>query len=512
VRVNLCHQPYLVERHFEANPAATAELSFHLEPHAAGTAGATRRLAAGAKETLVVCMGDLVTDVDLDEVFAFHKQRGALVTLVLVPGDRADAAGRAVTDEEGRVVAFEEGSRDAGRAVNAGIYLIEPEALVHVPAGPCDFGRDFFPLLLEKNLPVYGYHTDAYWMDAGHPAGYTRAVADVLHGRVPHLQPTGHQVKPGVWVAKGANVHPKAKLVAPCWVGPGAQLDQEAKLGPEAVVEGPARLGRGAAVSHGAVFPDTYVGKATTWDGRVLYPDGQIDLTGATPLVLPSPAPEILGTTYREPLADRLHTFFDQAVAGLGLLAIAPLLLLLTLAIKLDSPGPAFYTQLRVGQDRRPYRHGAPRGSIFEVYKFRTMHVDADAKVAELMAQNQYKGGAFFKLEKDPRITRLGHFLRKTSLDELPQLINVLYGEMRLVGNRPLPVYEADALVEDWQRTRFLAPAGITGLWQISGRSDLSEKERLALDAYYTVTRTFASDLGILFKTIPALLLRRGAR
>ncbi|MDB5100584.1 MAG: Undecaprenyl-phosphate galactose phosphotransferase, partial [Cyanobacteria bacterium RYN_339] len=362
------------------------------------------------------------------------------------------------------------------------------------------------------NLPVYGYHTTAYWMDAGHPTGYMRAVADVLHGRVPSVTPQGDEIKPGVWVAPGAQVHPKAKLTAPVWIGPEAQVDQEAKLGPVVTVEGPTRLGRGAAIMAGVVFPHTYVGKATSWENRMLFPDGLIDLTAAHPLVMPSPAPELLGTTYREPLADRLHTFFDQTVAGLGLLAIAPLLLLLTLAIKLDSPGPAFYTQLRVGQDRRPYRHGAPRGSIFEVFKFRTMHVDADAKVAELMAQNQYKGGAFFKMEHDPRITRLGNILRKTSLDELPQLINVLYGEMRLVGNRPLPVYEADALVEGWQRTRFLAPAGITGLWQISGRSDLSEKERLALDAYYTVSRTFASDLSILFRTIPALLLRRGAR
>jgi lipopolysaccharide/colanic/teichoic acid biosynthesis glycosyltransferase/NDP-sugar pyrophosphorylase family protein len=512
IRVNLCQQPYPLEKHFELHPPARAGVSFHLEPRAVGTAGAVKRLAANAKETLVVCMGDLITNVDLDAAFAFHKQRNALVTLVLVPGDRGAACGRASTDEAGRLTSFEEGATDPARAVNAGIYLIEPEALVHVPSGNCDFGRDFFPALLEKNLPVYGFHTDAYWMDAGHPAGYYRALADVLHGRVAGVQPLGEEVQPGVWVAAGAKVHPKAKLAAPVWIGAEARVDQEAKLGPAVAVEGPCRVGRGAVIIGGAVFPDTYVGKATRWESQILFPDGLIDLTAAFPRAVPSPAAELLGTTYREPTGDKLHTLFDQVVAGLGLLAIAPLMLLLAVAIKLDSPGPAFYTQLRVGQDRRPYRHGAPRGSIFECYKFRTMHVDADAKVAELMAQNQYKGGAFFKLEHDPRITRVGNFLRKSSLDELPQLFNVLLGEMRLVGNRPLPVYEAEALVEDWQRTRFLAPAGITGLWQISGRSDLSEKERLALDAYYTVTRTFASDLGILFRTLPALLARRGAR
>jgi lipopolysaccharide/colanic/teichoic acid biosynthesis glycosyltransferase/NDP-sugar pyrophosphorylase family protein len=512
VHINLCQQPYPVEYHFQNNPPAKAALSFHLEPAAAGTAGGVKRLATSAKETLVVCMGDLITDIDLDEVFAFHKLRGALVTIVLVPGDRAGAAGRAEVDAQGRLVSFEESSEDASCLVSAGIFLIEPEALLHVSPGDCDFERDFFPALLEKNLPVYGYQTTSYWMNAGHPAGYMRAVNDVLHGRVAGVSPKGVELTPGVWVESGAHVHAKAKLTAPVFIGAGAQVDQEVKLGPVASVEGPCRLARGAVIAAGAVFPDTYVGKATSWDGKILFPDGLIDWLSPLAVISPSPAVEMLGTTYQEPLADRLHTLFDQIVAGLGLFAIAPLLLLITLAIKLDSPGPAFYTQLRVGQDRRPYRHGAPRGSIFEVYKFRTMLVDADAKVAELMAQNQYKGGAFFKLERDPRITRIGHFLRKSSLDELPQLINVLLGEMRLVGNRPLPVYEADALKETWQRTRFLAPAGITGLWQISGRSELSEKERLALDAYYTATRTFASDLSILVRTIPALLLRRGAR
>jgi lipopolysaccharide/colanic/teichoic acid biosynthesis glycosyltransferase len=140
------------------------------------------------------------------------------------------------------------------------------------------------------------------------------------------------------------------------------------------------------------------------------------------------------------------------------------------------------------------------------------MHPDAEQRVEALRARNQYRGGAFFKLEDDPRITRVGRFLRRTSLDELPQLLNVLRGEMRLVGNRPLPLYEAEALTEDWQRARFLAPAGITGLWQISGRSELSERERLALDALYAATRSFRGDLGILLRTVPALLARRGAR
>ncbi len=512
VTVQLRMRPYQVEAYFHHNPPAQARLRFRLENHRLGTAGAVKRMAGGARETMVVCMGDLVTAIDLDAAFAFHKARGALVTLVLVPGSRAARAGRVEIDGDGRVLSFEEGSLDQTRFTSAGIYLIEPEALVHVLGEQCDFGRDFFSDLVAKNLPVYGYATRDYWMDAGQPSGYMQALTDALHGRIPGVAPTGTEVAPGVWVEPGAIVHPKAKLHAPCWIGAGARVTMEAQVGPVAAVEGLGELARGASVAGGAVFPGALVGRATHWEGALLYPDGWIDLATWPPTAHASDEPEVLGTTWHEPLVERMHTWFDQLVAFLGLLAIAPFLALLVLAIKFDSPGPAFFTQLRVGRDRRPYRHGLPRGEIFECFKFRTMHVDADQKVKELMAQNQYGNSAFFKLENDPRVTRVGEFLRRTSLDELPQLINVLRGEMRLVGNRPLPVYEADALHEDWQRTRFLAPAGITGLWQISGRSDLSEKERLALDAYYTVTRTFMGDLSILFRTLPALLARRGAR
>ena len=233
-------------------------------------------------------------------------------------------------------------------------------------------------------------------------------------------------------------------------------------------MEGPSAVARGAKVAHGAVSS-----LCRDWQGHGLaapdpVADGRIDLSLGEPRVTAGDS-EVLGTTYREPRGERLHTLFDQAIALLALFALAPLLLLLIVAIKLDSKGPAFYTQLRVGKERRPYRVGAPKGSIFECYKFRTCAWMRIASVAELMAQNQYKGGKFFKLEHDPRVTRLGAFLRSSSLDELPQLFNVLKGEMRLVGNRPLPVYEAEALKEDWMRTRFLAPAGITGLWQIFG-------------------------------------------
>lgn len=193
----------------------------------------------------------------------------------------------------------------------------------------------------------------------------------------------------------------------------------------------------------------------------------------------------------------------DIALALLALVVLAPLLLCIMAAIRLDSPGPALFTQLRSGGAR-------PDGSIrvFRVFKFRTMVDGADA--LRISLREATPDGPFFKLKGDPRITRVGRLLRAWSLDELPQLLNVVRGEMRLVGNRPLPLDEAELLREPWQRARFRAPAGITGLWQVSARSDCTPRARLALDTAYAATRSPWLDFRILLATVPAIFRRKG--
>jgi lipopolysaccharide/colanic/teichoic acid biosynthesis glycosyltransferase len=197
-----------------------------------------------------------------------------------------------------------------------------------------------------------------------------------------------------------------------------------------------------------------------------------------------------------------LKRAFDIAVSATALFLLSPLLLLIALIIKLESRGPIFYISKRAGTGYQ----------IFNFYKFRSMRVGADKELQKLSHLNQYNAnasnGVFFKIKDDPRITRFGNFLRKTSLDEIPQLFNVLIGDMSLVGNRPLPLYEAEKLTKDQIAWRFLAPAGITGLWQITkrGKDDMSEEERIALDMEYAMKNSFWLDLRIMLKTIPALL------
>ena len=251
-------------------------------------------------------------------------------------------------------------------------------------------------------------------------------------------------------------------------------------------------------------------------------------------------------TRFKTPLIKRV---FDIFFASCALLALSPVLLVVMILLRLESKGPIFYYALRVGTGYK----------IFKFYKFRSMFVNADKRLKDLKHLNQYAstnveaveettndnpllcedclmagtkcqkpffaddnqwceknfnefrkasaGSAFFKLKDDPRITKVGKVLRNTSIDELPQLWNVLIGDMSIVGNRPLPLYEAEKLTTDRYSLRFMAPAGITGLWQVEkrGKGEMSQEERLDLDNNYAKTHSFANDIKLILRTIPAI-------
>jgi exopolysaccharide biosynthesis polyprenyl glycosylphosphotransferase len=190
---------------------------------------------------------------------------------------------------------------------------------------------------------------------------------------------------------------------------------------------------------------------------------------------------------------------FDLAFGVLILLLVAPVVPLLAMMIRLDSPGPVLYRQVRVGQ----------RGRRFTFYKFRSMFAEADRKLDELAALNE-QAGPVFKIREDPRVTPVGRFLRRSSLDEIPQILNVLKGDMSIVGPRPALPAEVEKY-EPWQRRRLEAKPGITCLWQISGRSHIGFDEWMRLDLEYLRTRSLWTDLVILAKTVPAVMARRGA-
>ncbi len=189
---------------------------------------------------------------------------------------------------------------------------------------------------------------------------------------------------------------------------------------------------------------------------------------------------------------------FDIIVAILLLLVLTPLFLIVVVLIYLDSPGSIFFTQTRIGKE----------GKFFTMWKFRSMVVGAEQLQQQL--QNEMVGGVLFKVKHDPRITRVGRFIRKFSIDELPQLWNVIIGDMSMVGPRPALPNEV-VHYNSYQRQRLTVNPGITCFWQINGRSEIDFHQQVELDLQYIATQSFTIDLLILLKTIPAVLMGRGA-
>lgn len=226
--------------------------------------------------------------------------------------------------------------------------------------------------------------------------------------------------------------------------------------------------------------------------------------------------------TFTKPSA--FYFFFkrllDIVVASVALLLLAPLFLMIALAIKLDSPGPVIFKQKRVRGNQAP-SDPHPERQLFDFYKFRSMYVNCDSSAHRKYMAEYIKGNAhhlnngsaqapIYKMRNDPRITRVGRILRRTSLDELPQFVNVLLGDMTLVGPRPALPYEVEHY-DDFHRQRLVAQAGLTGLWQVSGRTSLTFEEMIKLDIEYCRRRSLWFDLAILLRTVPAVISARGA-
>lgn len=466
--------------------------------------------------------------IDLQGLLKRHAASGASVTMVLesTPRGRRDLE-NVVLDEDGVVRQYSclHVSRDNRRRLHpAGIYIIEPIVTSAIePERFVDLNEQVLGWLNEDGYKVIGHvlrNPLERFFDASHYLHLNRSLM-LEHWR--GLAWRGDE-RVGVITGDGAQIADDVTLIGPVVLGP------RCKVASGAVVIGPVLLGEDVEVGPGALVRDSVIWRHSRVESRAAVEysmlterctvsageriinsivqdggatvspvSGSLDGSGPGGLDLgvgdePRVARAAARATY-----EFVKRAVDIAAPILALPLLAPILLLTALAVKLDSPGPVIFRQVRCGKN----------GREFKIFKFRTMVQNADELYAKFLAQNQVKG-PMFKMKKDPRTTRTGEFLRRTSLDELPQLWNVLRGEMSLVGPRPLAMREM-VWCPRWRDQRLTVKPGMTGLWQVSSRGEFDFDGWIEHDISYVKKRSLWVDFVILLRTVKVILHRPNA-
>jgi lipopolysaccharide/colanic/teichoic acid biosynthesis glycosyltransferase/NDP-sugar pyrophosphorylase family protein len=507
-----------------------------------GTAGALKALAGFVRsEPFFVLSGHVFVDpAPLQEAAAFHRTHGSALTIVAEPGPPAARhLENIVLRDDGLVDRFVilHRSRDRRRAPavrrarggerrrtlrSSGLYVLEPGVLDLLPErGYVDIKEQLVDMLCRQGAPVHAYIVSEPLRKIDDLGAYLGLNAELLRrlATEPGLVPSGvRQVAPGVFAGAGTVISPDASVTGPVLLGEHCHISHGARLvGPLSLGErthvGPGAevrdsiVGDRVTVRRGSMVEHCYVGPASaTRRGEALRDAFVLNHRelGESPALLMATESEDCRVYFREPGGGSWHAWkrraylaakrtLDVAIAAIALPLLAPVFAVIAVLIRRDSAGPAFYSQRRCGK----------AGREFLMYKFRTMSESAEELQESLRARKDVDG-PMFKMKNDPRVTRVGDFLRRTSLDELPQLVNVLKGEMSLVGPRPLIMSEM-GLAPAWRDLRLSVRPGITGLWQVNGRAQIAFHDWIENDIRYVREQSLGLDLRILGRTFKVL-------
>lgn len=498
-------------------------------PSYCGTAGSLKLVEEFLSEPqfVVVHCNLYLGGLDLTEVVRAHHQSHAGVTFVAYRGvEDKDDLENIVIDQSGlvsQVNILHKSRNRRGRLRPCGMYVMNREVLDVIPSDRYfDIKEQLIPSVCARGISVRAHVVR-------HPTYAIKKSEDLLElnrrillgDQVLHEK---HDHRPTetdrIVVGENVDISPNSYLLGPLVIGPNSVVEDYVQVIGPAVIGAATRLGKGCMIRESVVWSGTRVLSNARVEysfipGDMIVPEGsqlrrtyrietslgrdigvQYPRADAASVTWPSRSWErgsgrdTAGNARYAPVKRAIDVVFSSVYLLLGL----PLFALIALAIKLDSPGPILFLQNRCGKD----------GEEFRMLKFRTMMLDAEELQGDLRARNAVDG-PMFKLEEDPRITRVGKFLRRTSLDELPQLVNVLRGEMSLVGPRPL-AYAEMKFCPSWRDLRLTVTPGVTGLWQVESRDHNRFSDWIRYDCEYVRTQSLSTDLRILVRTIQALL------
>jgi lipopolysaccharide/colanic/teichoic acid biosynthesis glycosyltransferase/ADP-glucose pyrophosphorylase len=513
--------PYKLKGH------KTPDIHFHIEEKPRGTAGSIKDVEKFIdEETFIVINSNVfIEDIILSKAIEFyHKMKAA--ALVGVHKDVTKKKVRESVDiaPDGKIKSFHIKYSSTDRESpwrSSGIYIFDPVVLKFINKNTyMDIKEQLIPALQSESLDVFAYEIEGSYQCIDSVNDYIRVQRKILLGsnnKSPYLEDKEELIE-SVWTGKDVKISPKAYLLGPIVIGDGCTVEDWARIIGPAVIGNGCRISQevliresillnGICLSSGSKIEYSIIGENTNvpnnsyiknmialnglkiGDANLIPSDygvkGTVDLSGITP---------VTHNVYK--ITKRI---IDVAFSAIGIILLLPLFLLIAVMIKIDSTGPLFYTQRRCGI----------RGKLFGMIKFRTMVANAETLHKELVSKKDIDG-PMFKLINDPRVTRFGKVLRKTSLDELPQLFNVLKGEMSLVGPRPL-IMDEMKFSPSWRDIRLIVKPGITGLWQVQGRSGAPFHDWIRYDVYYVKNQSLLLDMEILIKTIKVVLKKAGA-
>jgi lipopolysaccharide/colanic/teichoic acid biosynthesis glycosyltransferase/ADP-glucose pyrophosphorylase len=499
-------------------------LRYLQEPAPLGTAGALRAaLGAEIQDPLLVVNANLLFSIDLREIIRAHRERRAAATVAVLADTNAGSARpqreHLRIENDGTLQGIEVDYAARASAPDhrlAGLYLFNRCALESIPPGIYyDLKEQFLPALIRDGHPVLAHPVRGYLRELNTAEDYLLAHFDLCNGRT-GLTRIGEELADGMWVQGQVDLPPDVVVVGPVVLGPGVRVGSGARL------IGPLVVGRGTEVGEGALLREAVIGEGVSVGRRArveraILTDGmrvgegaavRDSLATAQPLsvgelnlvgrdlrieVASLPFERYLGVGARRQAYSGLKRVFDLTFASLAAVVGIPIMALVALATLIDSGTPILFRQRRLGRDGRP----------FTMLKFRSMRADAERMRHDLRQRNEVDGPVF-KMTNDPRFTRVGRFLRRYSLDELPQLWNVLVGDMSIVGPRPLQDGEM-RLSPSWREARLRVKPGLTGLWQVSAREGGRFQDWIQQDLRYVRTQSFALDLKIILRTILAI-------
>jgi lipopolysaccharide/colanic/teichoic acid biosynthesis glycosyltransferase/dTDP-glucose pyrophosphorylase len=511
--------------------ASDLRIDYHIEDKPRGTAGALKDVEdfIGDEVFGVVIGSVLIEDIDLNKALDHFYGTGSTglagVYKLISPVNYLESV--KVKDGIIEGIFTTPASADARSPWRtSGIYIFHPRVLSMINRRVyMDLKEQLIPAMKREALKVSAYEIEGCYKTVSSLNDYFMLQRDILHNlhSRTYYWPIGDktEIADRVWIGKNAVISPTAYLLGPVVIGDDCKIENWAQI------IGPAVVGNGCRISSGVLFRESILhdnvslSRNSKIDHSIIFEGSQVseDLDIRSTLVtngMESIYANLVPSDYtikdlsalssltsvtrtNQAVFRAVKRCLDLIIASVSLFFLSPFFLAIGSLIKADSAGPVFYGQKRCGKN----------GKLFKMLKFRTMVENAE-KMHKTLLSEKDTDGPMFKMFNDPRITRIGSFLRKTSLDEMPQLLNVIKGEMSLVGPRPL-IMDEMKFSQSWRDMRLKVKPGITGLWQVQGRSEASFHDWIIYDVYYVKSQSLLLDISILFKTIRVVLKKTGS-